>query len=80
MAIFSVENVINNKTDYIEGVNFGSQIIIYFLKWNSENKNNKDLLKYDDIKIMNTLIKPGSNIGNCISFIEFYDFDLLNIK
>ena len=57
-TIFSVENDINNKTDYIERVNFCSQIIIYFLKWNSENKNNKDLLKYDDIKIMNTLIKP----------------------
>ena len=54
MAIFSVENEINNKTDYIEGVNFGSQIIIYFLKWNTENKNNKDLLKYEGIKIMNT--------------------------
>ena len=29
---------------------------------------------------MNTLIKPDSNIGNCISFSEFYDLDLLNIK
>lgn len=79
-ANFSIENDINNKTDYIERVNFGSQIIIYFLKWNYENKNNKDLLKYEDIKIMNTSIKPDSNIGNCISFRELYDLDLLNIK
>ena len=78
-AIFSVENDINKKTDYIERVNFGSQIILYFLKWNAENKNNKDLLKYEDIKIMNTFIKPDSNIGNCISFSEFYDLDFLNI-
>ena len=29
---------------------------------------------------MNTFIKPDSNIGNCISFSEFYDLDFLNIK
>ena len=29
---------------------------------------------------MNTFIKPESNIGNYISFSEFYDLDFLNIK
>ena len=72
-AFLNVEKEINDRTEYIERSNNISNVLLYFIYWNKNNKNNSDLLTCEDIKKINTLMIPTSNIGNYIPFSEYFN-------
>lgn len=83
-AILKVEEAVNNNNNMKEydSSDFRSRLFLYFIAWNNKNKTSIDLLNYDDIKKLNTILIPGSNIGNFIPFSEFFNLkvNLLSMK
>ena len=79
-AILKVEEAVNNNMKEYDRSDYISRLFLYFIAWNNKNKSNIDLLNSDDIKKLNTILIPGSNIGNLIPFSEFFNLkvNLLN--
>ena len=72
ILLFRTQDIINNNDNIITRHNYLTQVLKFFVQWNIENKNHKDLLDNSTIKKLNSLIMPDSNIGNLIPFSDFF--------